>query len=88
MGKAGVQDAPHLIVVPNSLVDQWISELKKFFRKGTVEIYQVPIQESVFETYFTDENGAWKKSKTPLVFRILLCSASVGGGCLVIVIPF
>ncbi|KAM6500021.1 hypothetical protein JOM56_003035, partial [Amanita muscaria] len=39
MGKGKVPDAPHAIIVPNSLVDQWRRELKCFFKPGAIDIF-------------------------------------------------
>jgi len=77
MGKGIVPNRPHLLVVPNSLVDQWTRELRIFFKKGTIEIYQVPGKEEDFEKFFIDPKMPWMLSKTPMVFRILLCTTSV-----------
>jgi len=77
MGQGRIPNAAHLVVVPNSVVEQWAQEFATFFDKGTIEIYRVPHIESDFETYFSSDDQDWVKSKTPFIFRILLCTSSV-----------
>ena len=74
-GRTTIDDLPHVIVVGNSLVRQWISELQTFFAPGKIEIYIFPTAESKF-THFWE--GNWKTSKTPFINRIILVPHSVG----------
>ncbi|KAG9308933.1 P-loop containing nucleoside triphosphate hydrolase protein [Chiua virens] len=73
-GHAVMENLPHVIVVSNSLVRQWISELQTFFAPGKIEIYIFPTAESKF-TQFWD--GDWRTSKTPHINRIILVPHSV-----------
>ncbi|KAJ3979570.1 SNF2 family N-terminal domain-containing protein [Lentinula detonsa] len=38
---AGIPDAPHLIVVPTNLIDQWASELRRFMNPKAVDLIVV-----------------------------------------------
>lgn len=76
-GEAKIPDAPHLIIVPNSLMEQWIREIKVFFNKKSVEIYQLPGTEEEIEKFFGDVKSPWVESKTPLPLRIVLIMQSV-----------
>jgi len=72
-----VPDSPHLIVVPTSLIEQWIREIKVFFDKKKVEIYQLPGTEEEIESFFLDVQSPWVKSETPMPLRIVLITHSV-----------
>ncbi|KAG1848219.1 hypothetical protein C8R48DRAFT_677411, partial [Suillus tomentosus] len=72
-GQAQVPDLPHVIAVPNSLVAQWMSELRIFFVPKTVEIYVYPTAEKDFAAFWT---GPWEKSSMPKINRIILVTHS------------
>ncbi|KAF9019475.1 hypothetical protein BDZ89DRAFT_312517 [Hymenopellis radicata] len=42
----GIPNAPHLIVAPGTILDQWISEACRFFKPGAVELIKVDAQGS------------------------------------------
>lgn len=73
-GRKAIDDLPHVIVVGNSLVRQWFSELRTFFSPGKIEIYTFPTTESKFSDFW---EGDWKTSTTPLINRIILVPHSV-----------
>ncbi|KAG1905166.1 P-loop containing nucleoside triphosphate hydrolase protein [Suillus fuscotomentosus] len=73
-GQAQVPNLPHVIAVPNSLVAQWMSELRIFFAPKTVEIYVYPTAEKDFAAFWT---GPWEKSSMPKINRIILVTHSV-----------
>jgi SNF2 family DNA or RNA helicase len=72
-----VPEAPHLIIVPNSLMEQWIREIKVFFNKKKVDIYQLPGTEEEIEKFFLDKKSPWVMSATPPPARIVLIMHSV-----------
>ncbi|KAH0834614.1 P-loop containing nucleoside triphosphate hydrolase protein [Lanmaoa asiatica] len=74
IGRATIDDLPHVIAVGNSLVRQWTTELQTFFAPGRVEIYIFPTAESKFAQFW---EGDWKTSKTPFINRIILVPHSV-----------
>ncbi|KAL0952272.1 hypothetical protein HGRIS_006562 [Hohenbuehelia grisea] len=76
VGKGKVPNAPHLYVVHPSLVHQWHSEIKRNFAPGSVDIFILPTAMTDVHKFFNDSQGAWAKSKIPLVFRIILCAHS------------
>ncbi|KAK2464152.1 hypothetical protein APHAL10511_003845 [Amanita phalloides] len=78
MGKGGVPNAPHAIIVPNSLVGQWRRELKTFFKPNVIDIFILPTQKVKLPQYFEASNeGAWMKSKHEMIRRIVLVPHSV-----------
>lgn len=74
VGCATIDDLPHVIVVGNSLVCQWISELWTFFDPRKIEIYIFPTAESKFTDFW---EGNWKTLKTLFINRIILVPHSV-----------
>lgn len=76
MGKGGVPDLPHIVVVPNSLVDQWHGELRAFFRPKMIEIIRVPTGAKQL-TKFWRKNGDFDKAQHRAIFRVVLCPSSV-----------
>ena len=73
-GRLMIEDLPHIIVVGNSLVGQWVAELRTFFSPRRIEIYIFPTTESKFAHFW---EGDWKTSKTPFINRIVLVPHSV-----------
>lgn len=75
MGKYDqVPNRPHLLVVPNPLVEQWTRELKIFFSSKMIEIHTLPTSESAVELYLNEE---FRKSTAPDILRVVICSHSV-----------
>ncbi|KIL63772.1 hypothetical protein M378DRAFT_11866 [Amanita muscaria Koide BX008] len=72
MGKGKVPDAPHAIIVPNSLVDQWRRELKCFFKPGAIDIFVLPTARVALQDYFKRDNSPWTKSHHTEIFRVVL----------------
>lgn len=77
MGKGRVPNKPHVIVVPNSLVDQWRRELKTFFKPYSLDIFQLPTSGAALQRYFSDPDGAWAKANHQPMFRVVLVPHSV-----------
>jgi SNF2 family DNA or RNA helicase len=73
-GRELISDLPHLIIVPNSLIDQWTSELRVFFAPKSIEIYVHPASEKDFQGFW---EGPWKTSTMPMIHRIILMTHSV-----------
>ncbi|KAG2136436.1 hypothetical protein DEU56DRAFT_756342 [Suillus clintonianus] len=73
-GQKSMPNLPHIIIVPNSLLGQWGSELRTFFAPKTIEIYVYPTAEKDFAGFWT---GPWAKSAMPLINRIILVTHSV-----------
>ncbi|KAG2028991.1 hypothetical protein BDR03DRAFT_1019049 [Suillus americanus] len=48
-----IHNLPHIIIVPNSLYNQWYSELRTFFVPKAVEIYKYPTAENEFGEFFS-----------------------------------
>lgn len=76
-GRTMIEDLPHVILVGNSLVRQWVAELQTFFFPGRIEIYIFPTTESKFAQFW---EGDWKTSTTPFINRIILVPHSVSCG--------
>ncbi len=72
-----VPNFAHLIVVPLSLIGQWLSELHRFFRKGAVDIFVLPNTADAVQLFFFGKNTAWKLSQHNEINRIVLCAHSV-----------
>ncbi|KAM6488891.1 P-loop containing nucleoside triphosphate hydrolase protein [Amanita muscaria] len=77
MGRGKVPNAPHAIIVPNSLVDQWRRELKCFFKPGAIDIFVLPTARVALQDYFKRENSPWTKSHHDEIFRVVLVPHSV-----------
>ena len=75
-GGGPVPNAPHLLVVPGGLIDQWVKELQTFFDRYSIDIYRFPTQSKSFADFFA-EGSQWAKSTQPLVKRILIVAHSV-----------
>ncbi|KAG9318996.1 P-loop containing nucleoside triphosphate hydrolase protein [Chiua virens] len=73
-GRTMIDDLPHVILVGNSLVCQWVTELRTFFVPGRIEIYVFPTAESQFAQFW---EGDWKTSRTPFINRIIIVPHSV-----------
>ncbi|KAK2460121.1 hypothetical protein APHAL10511_007862, partial [Amanita phalloides] len=64
MGKGAIPNAPHMIIVLNSLVRQWWQELKTFFKLNVIDIFILPTQKVKLPQYLEASNkGAWTSSK-------------------------
>jgi len=72
-----IPNEPHLIVVPTSLMEQWIREIKVFFHRKNIEFYQLPGTETEIENFFLNPGNPWANSLTPMPFCILLITQSV-----------
>lgn len=66
--------AAHLIVVPNALLSQWESELKRFFQVGMVQVFLVPSTHEEFNSIFISAEGPFQKSPLDDCFKIILCT--------------
>ena len=74
-GLEEVPNQPHLLVVPNGLINQWVKELKTFFDSYSIDIYQFPTQSKDFQLWFTQ--GSWAESRQPFIKRIVIVAHSV-----------
>ncbi|KAH7918095.1 hypothetical protein BV22DRAFT_1051967 [Leucogyrophana mollusca] len=72
-GGGSVPDLPHLIIVPNGLVNQWYSELRTFFKPNIIDIHIFPTASKDWPAFW---EGQWDKSTTPMIHRIILVSHS------------
>jgi SNF2 family DNA or RNA helicase len=77
MGKKGIPNAPHAIIIPNSLVDQWRRELKVFFKAFSIEIFVLPSSTNDLKEYFESDFSPWKRGKHDDIQRIVLVPHSV-----------
>ena len=75
----GVPNRPHLLIVPNPLVEQWTRELKIFFASKMIEIHTLPTSEAAVEKYLDEE---FRSSSVPDILRIVICSHSVSASSL------
>lgn len=71
-----VPDHPHLILVPNTLIDQWFTELQVFFKRGSVDIFLYPTAAKDWKSFW-DSNSPYSKSRQPRIRRIVLAAHSV-----------
>ncbi|KAG1817543.1 uncharacterized protein BJ212DRAFT_1299094 [Suillus subaureus] len=69
-----IPNLPHIIIVPNSLINQWYSELCTFFAPKAVEIYFYLTAGIAFDEFW---KGPWAMSTTPLIHHIILVTHSV-----------
>ncbi|KIM37675.1 hypothetical protein M413DRAFT_30621 [Hebeloma cylindrosporum] len=76
MGRGPVPNDPHLIIVPNSLVEQWIRELYAFNRKGSLDVFRLPVSANDVARFFLQEDSPWKKSKHEPINRVIISSDS------------
>jgi hypothetical protein len=65
---------PIAIFVPVSLVDQWVSEMHKFLRYGSFDIFPYLNSHNSRPNWWTD---IWKMSKQPEKRKILVASLPV-----------
>ncbi|TFK60422.1 P-loop containing nucleoside triphosphate hydrolase protein [Pluteus cervinus] len=70
MGRGPVPNLPHLLVLPLSLVGQWISELRTFFKPKEIDIFDLSGNDKEVEKSLAD----LALSKHEPVFRIVLIS--------------
>ncbi|KAF8668495.1 hypothetical protein AX14_006173 [Amanita brunnescens Koide BX004] len=78
MGRGKVPNAPHAIIVPNSLIDQWRRELKVFFKPNVIDIFVLPTQAAKLQKFFQeDKDGSWMRSRHEKIRRIVLIPHSV-----------
>lgn len=71
-----VPDLPFAIIVPVSLVAQWVSELKSFVGGKKLEVYVFPTA-AVDWPAFWAPTSAWAKSTQPLYLRVIIFQHSV-----------
>ncbi|KAF9491153.1 hypothetical protein BDN71DRAFT_1510617 [Pleurotus eryngii] len=69
-----VPNFAHLIIVPLSLVSQWISELHRFFRKAAIDIFVLPNTADAVELFFLSEGSTWNMSSHKYMNRIVICA--------------
>jgi SNF2 family DNA or RNA helicase len=80
MGRGKVPNAPHAIIVPNSLIDQWRREFKVFFKPHVIDIFVLPTQAAKLRNFFTE--SSWVKSRHEQIRRIVLVPHSVNDSLL------
>jgi SNF2 family DNA or RNA helicase len=72
----GFPDLPFLIVAPKTLVTQWVSELRRFFQKGSIDVFEYVGSTRSRANFFSD-NGVWAASKQPFGRRVIVASHPV-----------
>ncbi|KAM6488893.1 P-loop containing nucleoside triphosphate hydrolase protein [Amanita muscaria] len=77
MGRGVVPNAPHAIIVPNTLVNQWRRELKCFFKPHAIDIFVLPTSRVLLQDYFKRDNSPWTKANHDEIFRVVLIPHSV-----------
>lgn len=77
MGRGVVPNAPHAIIVPNTLVNQWRRELKCFFKPHAIDIFVLPTSRVSLQDYFKRDNSPWTKANHDEIFRVVLIPHSV-----------
>jgi hypothetical protein len=73
MGKGLVPNHAHLLVVPNTLVDQVHRKLKTFFQPRSIDIFWVPTIAKKLSPFWNEYNG----SKHEPIFRVVIIPHSV-----------
>lgn len=71
-----VPDLPFAIIVPVSLVAQWVNELKSFIGDNKLEIYVFPTAALDWPKFFAP-SSAWSRSSQPLYLRVIIFQHSV-----------
>jgi SNF2 family DNA or RNA helicase len=71
-----VPDAPHLIVVPGTLVSQWSNELKIFFRPHHIDIFLYSGGQAQLKEFWL-QTGPYNQSKHKPCHRVILASHTV-----------
>lgn len=75
MGKGKVPNQPHLVIVPNTLFDQWHRELKTAFKSHAIDIFPLPTAWEEIKSFWATDS--WLNSHQNGVFKVVLCSQSV-----------
>lgn len=75
--RKSVPNAAHLIIIPLSVVSQWVSELQRFFRKAAIDIFVLPSSPAAVELFFHSPDSTWALSSHDLINRIVICSHPV-----------
>ncbi|KAJ3489622.1 hypothetical protein NLJ89_g11513 [Agrocybe chaxingu] len=76
MGHERVPNLPHLLIVPNAVVDQWISELKRFNVEGSMDIFRLGPSAEAVAHFFTSPDSKWNESHQELIKRVVVCPHS------------
>lgn len=71
-----VPDLPFAIIVPVSLVAQWLSELRTFIGDNKIEIYVFPTATAEWAKFWAP-SSPWSKSKQPMHLRVVIFQHSV-----------
>ncbi|KAK0472569.1 P-loop containing nucleoside triphosphate hydrolase protein, partial [Armillaria novae-zelandiae] len=66
-GGKEITNAPHLLLVPNTLLGQWVLELKKWFRPHTVDILVLPSAERGWSTWYEEKLEASKQDPCNII---------------------
>lgn len=69
-------DLPHLVIVPGTLLAQWVTELKTFFRTRIVDILVYPTKRADHAKFWAPD-GPYGSSILDLSHRIIVASHSV-----------
>jgi SNF2 family DNA or RNA helicase len=73
-GEGPVPDLPHLIIVPGSVLQQWLMEIKRFFKPEAVDVFQLPTAKDEAKKMW---EGPWASSDQPMYRRIVVTAHSV-----------
>ncbi|KAF8872160.1 hypothetical protein BD779DRAFT_1679866 [Infundibulicybe gibba] len=79
MGIGVVPDLPHLIIVPNTLVDQWCKELRTFFKPHYIDIFRMPTAAKDYMRFFK-AGGEWSRAQHRCILRVVLIAQSTFQG--------
>ena len=74
-GEAQIPNRPHILVVPNSVVGQWHLELKRFFFRHAIDIFEIPSNVENAENFFIE--GPWVESTHEDIRKVVICSHTV-----------
>lgn len=72
-----VPDLPTLFVLPLPIVYQWRREIKRFFVKGSFDIFILPQTLQDVDYFFKNSQSPWNISKQTMINRVVLCAESV-----------
>ncbi|PPR00727.1 hypothetical protein CVT24_000951 [Panaeolus cyanescens] len=71
-----IPNRPHLLIVPNAVIAQWTTEIYRFLKKGTFDLFFPPSNPAGAEVFFMDPTCDWKRSTRPMHERIVVLTHS------------
>jgi hypothetical protein len=77
LGESGsIPNAPHLIIVPGTVLSQWASEIRIFLNPKAFDLFMYQTGEQ-FRKDFWSDSGPFAQSKQPRANKIILAPHSV-----------